>query len=477
MYKNFLDWLCRPLALCAALALPLAAGAQEVPDHVVVVIEENHSYDEIIGNTAEAPNLNALAQLGAIFTNSHAIEHPSQPNYLDIFSGFNQGVTGDTISSSQFTTANLAAELHAVGKTFAVYSETLPPSLPSDRKTAVPPGTTDATAEGYLGTSYSDDFRLNEYERKHNPASNWQNDLSNDTTDPTSNQLPASVNQPWSAFPTTDTGFATMPTVSFVVPNEQHDIHDGTIAQGDNFLSPTIQNYATWALTHNSLLVITFDENDDEDGNYDLTAFPALATNQIPTVIIGQNVVKGSYAETPGVGINHYNLLQTLQDFYGTAHAGATALSSGGVDPFPPITDIFAGATPAKASFLAFATTAYLAKEHAGSVPITVQRAGSSQGAVSVNYATVPGAGLGAAKAGSSYEDTTGTLSWADGDMAAKTFTVKVRDRGLSDRSTRTFHVVLSAASGANLGLPHRAKVIIKENDPPPAAVTPAPTP
>src|ERR1051325_3512043 len=64
------------------------------PDHIVIVIEENHAYDQIIGDPC-CPYMNAQANAGANMTNFFAIEHPSQPNYLDIFSGSNQGVTND----------------------------------------------------------------------------------------------------------------------------------------------------------------------------------------------------------------------------------------------------------------------------------------------------------------------------------------------------------------------------------------------
>src|SRR5258708_36025068 len=64
------------------------------PDHVVIVIEENHSYAEIIGS-ANAPYINSLAAMGALFTNSFGVTHPSEPNYLALFSGSTQGVTDD----------------------------------------------------------------------------------------------------------------------------------------------------------------------------------------------------------------------------------------------------------------------------------------------------------------------------------------------------------------------------------------------
>src|SRR4051794_1024251 len=86
----------RGAVLLAAVAFAGAVAAQ-VPqfDHVVVVVMENHSFSEIIGSPS-APYINSLAAQGASFSHSFAIEHPSQPNYADLFSGANQGMTNDT---------------------------------------------------------------------------------------------------------------------------------------------------------------------------------------------------------------------------------------------------------------------------------------------------------------------------------------------------------------------------------------------
>src|SRR6266571_41860 len=85
----------RAFLAAAALALaPSIVGAQVIPtpDHVVVVIDENHAYGQIIGS-ASAPYINSLVSQGALLTNSFAITHPSQPNYIALFSGSQQGVT------------------------------------------------------------------------------------------------------------------------------------------------------------------------------------------------------------------------------------------------------------------------------------------------------------------------------------------------------------------------------------------------
>src|SRR5262245_38795205 len=93
------------------------------PDHVVIVMEENHAYNEVIG-TPNAPYINSLASQGALMTNSFAITHPSEPNYLDFYSGSNQGVTGDGFNSpGAFSTPNLGQELLNAGLSWGAYIE------------------------------------------------------------------------------------------------------------------------------------------------------------------------------------------------------------------------------------------------------------------------------------------------------------------------------------------------------------------
>ncbi len=252
-------------------------SAVPTPAHVVVVMIENKSFADLIGNPSAA-YINSLAAGGALFTNSHAVTHPSQPNYIALFSGDTHGVADDDGPLS-FAGPDLYSELAAAGRTFTGYSEQLP-------------------AAGSTVLVYQD------YARKHNP---WS-----DFTD-----VPASVNQPDSAFPT---NFATLPTVSVVIPDLDDDMHDGTIAEGDAWIQTNLGAYATWAKANNSLLVLTCDEDDDTD-----------TINQVPTIFYGQNVVTGTYGEY----VNHYSILRTIEDMYGTGYAGASATAT-------PITDVWA---------------------------------------------------------------------------------------------------------------------------------------
>jgi phosphatidylinositol-3-phosphatase len=269
------------LVLVAVSARVAAQAAPPAYDHVVVVVEENRSFSQIIGS-ADAPFINTLAASGAMLTGMHGLTHPSQPNYLHLFSGSNQGQTSNAVPAGQpFSTANLGAALAAAGRTFTGYSESLP-------------------SVGYQEGSFTANPPLNEYVRKHNPWMNWV------AAAPTGNQLPTTVAQPFTAFPADP---ATLPSVAFVIPNEQHNMHDGSIAAADAWLQANLAGYATWAASHNSLLVVTWDEDNSSE------------RNRIPTVLFGAGVRPG---EVEGTWTLH-NLLRTIEDATGAGHSGSAA--------------------------------------------------------------------------------------------------------------------------------------------------------
>jgi acid phosphatase len=86
---------------------------------------ENKDYDRVAGSP-QAPYFNkTLVPQGVLLQNSHAIGHPSEPNYLALFSGSTQGIHGDPCPVS-FKAADVASELIAAGETFAGYSESMP---------------------------------------------------------------------------------------------------------------------------------------------------------------------------------------------------------------------------------------------------------------------------------------------------------------------------------------------------------------
>lgn len=95
------------------------AGAS--PDHIVVVIFENKYRSSVIGS-GHAPYLNKLAGAGASMTRSYGVTHPSQPNYLALFSGSTQGVTSDACPQDLGDADNLGHQLRKSGRSFVGYA-------------------------------------------------------------------------------------------------------------------------------------------------------------------------------------------------------------------------------------------------------------------------------------------------------------------------------------------------------------------
>jgi acid phosphatase len=257
-------------------AAPQAQAATSVPafDHIVLVMFENKANSQI--TSSSAPYFTSLAAQGAKFSQSYAITHPSQPNYIALFSGSTQGVTSDTCPQT-FTAGNLGAQLIGAGLTFKGYSESMP-------------------SAGYTGCSSGT------YMRKHNSWVDF-------------GTVPAASNLTYASFPS---DYTTLPTVSFVTPNMCSDMHDCSIATGNSWLQTNLDAYAQWAKTHNSLLIVTFDEDN------------SLSLNHIYTAFVGQHVTAGTYTEK----ITHYTVLRTIESAYGLAGLGGAASVS-------PVTDVF----------------------------------------------------------------------------------------------------------------------------------------
>jgi acid phosphatase len=256
------------VAMLATLLAAAPAPLLHAPSHVVIIVEENKDYSQIVGNTQDAPYLNDLIERGALLTNSYAVTHPSQPNYLALFAGVTDE-NGDGCPPSPLDTnaPNLAEELTQEHRTFAGYSEDLPA-----------PGSHACWSGNYA--------------RKHVPWVDFAN-------------VPDSENLPYSALPS----YAQLPTVSFIIPNQIDDMHSASIARGDEWLKTHVGPLVDWAMNHDTLLIVTWDENN------------GIAGNHIPTIVVGPMVRPGRYNEK----VTHYSVLRTIEDFYGLRHAGASA--------------------------------------------------------------------------------------------------------------------------------------------------------
>jgi acid phosphatase len=222
-----------------------------------------------------------------------AEEHFSEGNYFWLFSGSNQHVGFlDRVPDAPVGAENLGHELISAGHSFAGYSEGLP-SVGS--------------------TSPS----LGHYARKHVPWIAFSNI-------PQGTSASSSSNLRFEDFPT---DFTKLPTVAFVIPNLIHDMHDGSpavsVSSGDEWLRMHIDPYCQWAKQHNSLLIITFDE--DARGRYpsgltDPASTSPRGSNRIPTILAGARIKHGDYDE--GKGVNHVTLLRTLEAMYHLKRSG-----------------------------------------------------------------------------------------------------------------------------------------------------------
>jgi len=237
------------IGVWAATTSAAQAAALPTPDHVVVVVMENHAYSQVIGSSSAPYINNTLKAGGANLTQSYGLTHPSEPNYYMLFSGSNQGRTDDScVSVGSISAPNLASELIAAGQTWKSYNE----SLPSQGSTTCSSGN---------------------YAQKHNPWFGFSN-------------VPTNTAMTFAQFPT---DYTTLPKVSFVVPNLCSDMHDCSVSTGDTWIKNNLGAYATWAQTHNSILAVTFDEDNK------------LSGNRIPTVLYGQHVAAGSSSSTRSI--------------------------------------------------------------------------------------------------------------------------------------------------------------------------------
>ncbi|WP_456678729.1 alkaline phosphatase family protein [Bradyrhizobium sp. RDM12] len=205
---------------------------------------------------------------GASLTNMTAEAHPSQPNYFVTYAGSTFGTTDD--NSYSLPDPTLYTVLKNAGLSFTGYVD-----------------------EGGSGSDFN-----------HDP---WVSFPEGRTVQTDFTSFPALF---------ANGNYSSLPTVSFVIPSVSNDMHNGTIAQGDTWLQQNLGAYAQWAVNNNSLLIVTWDENDDSTSE--------AASNTVPTLLYGANVVPGNYS----TAYNHYNVLSTI-----TASLGLTAPNNAATAP------------------------------------------------------------------------------------------------------------------------------------------------
>ena len=244
---------------------PVVQGINQV-NHVFIVMEENHSYSDVIGNP-QMPYLNSLAQTYSSWPAYYADTHPSIGNYFMLTTG--QIITNDDGYTGTVSVDNVVRELVAAGKTWKEYSESLP-------------------YQGYDGGDQG------EYAERHNPLS-YMSDVRND---PSQQQNLVPFTQL-----ATDIANHALPNYAFIVPNLLDDAHDGTLAMADAWLQKNIAPLLAspdFNTPGGGLLIITFDESEDSDDQF--------GGGQVPWIVVGPDVrlaFPGRGAQIPKIVFQH----------------------------------------------------------------------------------------------------------------------------------------------------------------------------
>jgi acid phosphatase len=253
---------------------------------VVVVLEENHDYSSVIGNSA-MPYLNGLATQYALATQYYADTHPSIGNYFMLTTG--QILTNDDGSTATVSADNLVRHLVTAGKTWKSYAEDLP-------------------SVGYTGPDNGG------YVEHHNPFSYF--------SDVRGNAAQSQNLVPFTQFQS-DLNNGTLSDFSFVVPNLNDDAHDGTLAQADLWLLQNIAPVLTNAQFQNGgLLIVVFDEagSDSTHGG-----------GQVAMVMAGPNVKAGVQSSS---FYQHENLLKAVTTYMGVDGNLGNAATAGAMSEF-----------------------------------------------------------------------------------------------------------------------------------------------
>jgi acid phosphatase len=246
----------------------------------VLVVEENHSYSEVIGNSS-MPYFNSLASQYGLATQYFADAHPSLPNYLVLTTGLTE--TFDDSFSGVIKDDNVVRELVKVGKTWKSYAESLP-------------------STGYVGADNGP------YVRRHNPFT-YLADVQNSST-----QAANLVN--FTQFKT-DLANSALPQYSFITPNVMDDAHDGTLAEADTWLQNNIAPLiADPSFKSSGLLIISFDEGAQSD--------IAHGGGQVATLIISSSAKQGFQSKNV---YQHQSVLRLI-------------LAGSGVSTFPGLSGI-----------------------------------------------------------------------------------------------------------------------------------------
>jgi hypothetical protein len=263
-----------------ALGLLLLASVAwaQIPQskHVWLIAEENHSYEEVVGNSS-MPYYNSLIAKYGLATQYYSEEHNSLSALMWLVAG--QQVTTNDATTSCFNLNNIARQLIAKGYTWRSYQEELPYA-------------------GFAGISYAN------YVRRHNPII--------DFTDT------CAAAQKYNSVPftqlATDIANKAVPNYVWITPDVMNDAHNGTLQEADSWLAahvPAILALPEFQPGGDGLLFIAWDESELSGDNRCSATIMNGCGGRLATLVIGPQVKPGYKSS---VRYDHANLLRTVCD-------------------------------------------------------------------------------------------------------------------------------------------------------------------
>jgi acid phosphatase len=336
------------------------------PDHIVIIIEENKGFHDVFSSECPlnsgkpcAPYIALLAAQGASLEQCFALHHPSQPNYIELFSGSNHGIIDDCCPLEKCQPQDICRTDCDQPPSKPVLNGPSLVGMLLDKNKSLPPNSKPFTFVGY-----AEDLPQNKmaccstepgahYARKHCP---WLDFLDVPEINVDGTPTTWKFDRDFWMHKEDVQRFSVLPTISFVIPNLINDMHSlqehapkktwleghdplkrkevlgRLVNQGDVWLKTYLADYVEYVMKeeNNSLLIITWDE--DSGGKNCTHPCPTLPpTNRIPTIFVGAKVKPGYRSK---VQYTHYNLLRTILDMYDLPLIGGSQHAK-------PITDIW----------------------------------------------------------------------------------------------------------------------------------------
>lgn len=277
------------------LTAPCGTATSAKYTHVLWIWMENHSYNTIIGSS-QAPYINSLANECGLATNYHNISHPSLPNYISATSGLPLSKLGpftpDCNPVPGCTTK--APSIFGQGESWKAYEQSMPSNC------------------------FQSDS--GEYAVRHDPPPYYTTLKGCSTFDVPYTRLAS------------DLSSGSLPSFSFVTPNLISDMHDGTIKQGDTWLSTNLPVIlGSSAYTSGSLVVlITWDEGEGGTSNNCASNTTDVGCH-VATIVVSPTTKAGTKSSTL---FNHWSLLRTTEDLLKLPDLGQAATAHSMASPF-----------------------------------------------------------------------------------------------------------------------------------------------